>query len=150
MKIVLASDHAGFQLKNHLVEILRAGGHEVLDRGTNSADSCDYPVFAHAAAADLAAGNAERAILVCSTGIGISIAANRHAGVRAAVCNNEDAAEFCRRHNDANALCLGAKYVTPAMAEKYVRLFLETSFEGGRHARRVGSIELKNICFASA
>ena len=140
MRISLAADHAGFELKNVLVAHLREAGHEVTDLGTNSKESVDYPDFGKALAEHVAAGQSERGVLVCSSGIGISIAANRIHKARAAVVMNEDMAEFCRRHNDANILCLGQKYVTPEMAKKYLGIFLATDFEGGRHARRVGKM----------
>ncbi|MDR1817584.1 MAG: ribose 5-phosphate isomerase B [Puniceicoccales bacterium] len=144
MTVSIGSDHAGFALKEHLAAVLRGrDGTVVLDRGTHSDASCDYPDFAKAVAADVAAGAARFGVLVCSTGIGICIAANKVAGVRAALCANEDAAEMCRRHNDANILCLGARHTTPPLAEKYLRVFLDTGFEGGRHARRVAKIEAR-------
>jgi ribose 5-phosphate isomerase B len=141
MKLTIASDHAGFRLKTHIAGFLRAQGHVVLDRGAGSENSCDYPDFARAAAADVASGAARFGVLVCSSGIGVSIAANKVRGIRAAVCLNEDTAEFSRRHNDANMICFGQKYVTPAMAEKFLRIFLATDFEGGRHQGRIAKIE---------
>lgn len=140
MRLALASDHAGFDLKNHLVAHLREQGHEVSDLGCHSRESVDYPDFGKAVADAVVGGAAEFGILVCSSGIGISIAANKVAGARCALVMNEDMAEFTRRHNDANILALGAKYVTPDMARKYVGIFLATAFEGGRHARRVGKL----------
>ncbi len=140
MRIAIASDHAGFELKNALVEHLRAEGHEVSDLGTHTKDSVDYPDFGNAVGEAVAAGQAERGVLVCSSGIGISIAANKVAGIRAALVMNEDMAEFTRRHNDANVIAFGQKYVTPEMAKKYVAIFLATAFEGGRHGRRVGKM----------
>ncbi len=140
MKISLGADHAGVDLKDSLVQALRAAGHEVLDRGTHGHDSVDYPDFAVAVGNDVAGGVAERGVLVCSTGIGISIAANKIHKVRAALCHNEDGAEFCRRHNDANIICFGQKYITPYMAQKMTLIFLNTPFEGGRHERRVEKI----------
>lgn len=140
MRIALAADHAGFELKNALVAHLREEGHDVSDLGTHSKESVDYPDFGKALAEAVVSGAAEAGVLVCSSGIGISIAANRIHGARAAVVMNEDMAEFCRRHNDANILCLGQKYVTPDMAKKYLKIFLSTAFEGGRHARRVGKM----------
>ncbi len=140
MKISVGADHAGVDLKDSLAQALRAAGHEVFDRGTQGHDSVDYPDFAVAVGNDVAKGTAERGMLVCSTGIGISIAANKVHGVRAALCHNEDGAEFCRRHNDANVICFGQKYITPYMAQKMTMIFLNTAFEGGRHERRVGKI----------
>ncbi|MDR2845531.1 MAG: ribose 5-phosphate isomerase B [Puniceicoccales bacterium] len=141
MKISLGSDHAGYRLKTAIAAFLRAQSHVVLDRGTDSDASVDYPDFAHAVATDVATGAARFGVLVCSSGIGISIAANKVQDIRAAVCTNEDIAEFSRRHNDANVICFGQKYVTEDMAKKYLALFLTTPFEGGRHERRVKKIE---------
>ena len=140
MKISLGSDHGGVDLKDALVQALRAGGHEVQDRGTHGHHSVDYPDFALAVSRDVVSGAAERGIVVCTTGIGVGIAANKVHGIRAAVCFNEDSAEFCRRHNDANVICFGQKYFTPYMALKLTNIFLTTAFEGGRHERRVEKI----------
>lgn len=140
MRLALASDHAGFELKNALVAHLREQGHEVADLGADSKESVDYPDFGKAAAEAVVAGRADFGVVVCSSGIGISIAANKVAGARCALVMNEDMAEFSRRHNDANVIAFGAKYVTPEMAKKYLGLFLAGAFEGGRHARRVGKL----------
>ncbi|MDR2862756.1 MAG: ribose 5-phosphate isomerase B [Puniceicoccales bacterium] len=142
MKISIGGDHAGYQLKTVLKEHLCSLGHTVTDRGADSEASVDYPDFGHAVAADVVGGVAQFGVLVCSSGVGISIAANKVRGVRAALCMNEDIAEFSRRHNDANIACFGQKYTTADMAKKYLSIFLSTAFEGGRHARRVGKIEL--------
>jgi ribose 5-phosphate isomerase B len=141
MRLAAASDHAGFPLKNHLVAWLRARGHEVADLGTHSAESTDYPGFAHELARRVAAGEFERGLLVCGTGIGMSIAANRHAGVRAARCLSEYDARMARAHNDANVLALGERVTGAGLAEAILETFLATAFEGGRHARRVDRIE---------
>jgi ribose 5-phosphate isomerase B len=140
MKISLGADHAGVDLKDSLAQALLADGHEIIDRGTHGHDSVDYPDFAVAVAQDVAGGAAERGVLVCSTGIGISIAANKIHQVRAALCHNEDGAEFSRRHNNANVICFGQKYTTPYMAQKMTLIFLNTAFDGGRHERRVNKI----------
>jgi ribose 5-phosphate isomerase B len=140
MKISIGSDHGGVDLKDALVLGLREAGHDVTDHGTHGHDSVDYPDFALAVAHDVAAGTVERGIVVCTTGIGVSIAANKVHGVRAAVCHNEDAAEFCRRHNNANVIAFGQKYDTIYMALKMTTIFLATAFEGGRHERRVAKI----------
>ncbi len=140
MKISVGADHAGYLLKNRLADILRRRGHEVVDRGTLTADSCDYPDFAAAVARDVVSGEAERGILVCSTGIGMSIAANKVPGIRAAVASNQDQVRLTRSHNDANILTLGARYTDEATAASLVDTFLETGFDGGRHARRVEKI----------
>jgi ribose 5-phosphate isomerase B len=141
MRLAAASDHAGFPLKNHLVAWLRARGHEVADLGTHSAESTDYPEFAHELARRVASGEFERGLLVCGTGIGMSIAANRHAGVRAARCLSEYDARMARAHNDANVLALGERVTGAGLAEAILETFLATAFEGGRHARRVDRIE---------
>jgi len=140
MKISVGADHAGVDLKDGIAQALRAAGHEVVDRGTQGHESVDYPDFGAAVAKDVTSGIAERGVLVCSTGIGISIAANKINGARAALCHNEDSAEFCRRHNNANIICFGQKYITPYMAQKMTMIFLNTAFEGGRHERRVAKI----------
>ncbi len=142
-----ASDHAGLELKNHLVEVLRAAGHEVEDHGTHDGASVDYPDFAHVIAGVVAGdeGTEDGAIglLVCGTGLGMSIAANRHAGVRAALCHDVFSARMTRAHNDANILCMGARVVGIGVAEEVATAFFGGAFEGGRHARRVGKIEPK-------
>ncbi len=140
MKISLGADHAGVDLKDSLAQALRNAGHEIVDRGTHGHESVDYPDFAIAVAKDVAKGFSERGVLVCSTGIGISISANKVRKIRAALVHNEDAAEFCRRHNNANIICFGQKYTTPYMAQKLALIFLNTPFEGGRHERRVEKI----------
>lgn len=141
MKIALGADHAGFSLKEFLRRELEAAGHEVADFGAHSADSVDYPDYAHQVASAVAEGRCDRGILVCFTGVGMSISANRHKGVRAALAYNSDVVELTRRHNDANVLALGAKYANPAQAREWVKIFLETPFEGGRHEKRVKKIE---------
>jgi ribose 5-phosphate isomerase B len=140
MKISVGADHAGVDLKDSIAQALRNAGHEVVDRGTHGHESVDYPDIGVAVAQDVANGVSERGVLVCSTGIGISISANKVHKVRAALVYNEDAAEFCRRHNDANIICFGQKYITPYLAQKLTTIFLSTAFEGGRHERRVEKI----------
>ncbi len=140
MKIVVAADHAGFELKNILRDALKKRGHAVEDLGTNSKDSVDYPDFAHALARVIVAGGAERGVLVCGSGIGMSMAANRHAGVRAAVCRDLSDTKLGRLHNDANVLCIGARLTAAPLADEMVELFLATAFEGGRHQRRIEKI----------
>ena len=140
MKISIGSDHGGFALKEKVREHLESLGHEVLDCGCFSTESCDYPDFGQAAAAAVAAGTCERGIVICTTGIGISIAANKVKGIRCALCSDPLSAEMTRRHNDANMLAMGAGMVGPNLAERIVEVFLHTDFEGGRHARRVGLI----------
>lgn len=140
MNISLGSDHGGFALKETIKAHLETLGHTVKDCGTDSLDSCDYPVFGKAAAEAVADGSCERAIVVCTTGIGISITANKVKGVRCALCATEAQAEMTRRHNNANALALGAAVTGEMVALRIVDLFLATEFEGGRHGRRVDLI----------
>ena len=139
--IAIAADHAGFDLKSKLVEDLQASGYDVQDLGTNDATtSVDYPDFGRAVAEAVTSGKAERGVVVCGTGIGISIAANRHAGVRAALCHDETSARLCREHNDANVLALGARLIGEVVAKDCVRTFLNTEYAGERHARRVAKL----------
>ncbi len=140
MRIAIAADHAGFVLKENLRQKLAREGHEVVDFGTNSTESCDYPDFAQPVAREVARGGADRGILVCATGIGMAIAANKVAGVRAAPAENPEEVRLTREHNDANVLTLGAKFLDPARAAELVDLFLGTEFQGGRHARRLAKI----------
>ena len=142
MKIAIGSDHAAFAEKAAVREHLAAAGHEVRDLGTDSDASCDYPDFAYRVARQVADGEAERGILICGTGIGMSMTANKVDGIRAAVCESEQTVEMTRRHNDANVLCLGARVLPPEKLTALVDLFLATAYEGGRHARRVGKIAL--------
>ena len=140
MKISIASDHGGYALKQELIAYLQEKGHDVTDFGCHDTSSCDYPDFGEAAARAVASGACERGIVVCTTGIGISISANKVKGIRCALCSEPYSAEMTRRHNDANMLALGAGIVGPNLAERIVETFLTTGFEGGRHARRVGLI----------
>ena len=142
MKIAIGSDHAGFVLKEQLRDKLRAEGHEVTDLGTTSTESTDYPDFAAAVGHAVRDGAVEKGVLVCSSGVGMSIAANKIKGIRAALGTNPDEVSFVRRHNDANVLAIGANYTAPALAEELVEVFLSTGFEGGRHARRVEKIRI--------
>ncbi len=138
--IAIASDHAGYELKQTLVQHLRDEGFEVQDLGAHGTDSVDYPDFADAMADALSAGPAQRGILVCGTGIGISIAANRHRHIRAALCGNTTEARLCRQHNNANVIALGSRTLGQEVAADCVRIFLATAFEGGRHERRVSKM----------
>jgi len=140
MKIAIGADHAGFELKNQLGAALRNSGHEVCDFGTNSAESTDYPDYARQVAKAVAAGTAERGVLVCGSGVGMSIAANKVRGVRAALGVNIEEVRLARAHNNANVLTLGARFIEPALADDLVKAFLETPFEGGRHERRVSKL----------
>ena len=140
MKISVACDHGGFNLKNTVVEYLKENGYEYVDYGTNSTDSCDYPDFALLAAEAVSSGECDRGILICSTGVGVSIVANKVKGVRCAHCNDVNCAELTRLHNDANVIAMGGKFVSAGDALKIVNAFLTTDFEGGRHQRRVDKI----------
>ena len=139
--IVLASDHAGYELKTQLKEELVSMGYDVLDLGTDSTDSVDYPDYGHAVAKAIETGRAARGILVCGSGIGISMAANRHAGVRAAACHDETSARLAREHNDANVLALGARLIGVEVAKACLKVFLTTEFASGRHAGRVAKLD---------
>ncbi|MBS5736583.1 MAG: ribose 5-phosphate isomerase B [Clostridiales bacterium] len=135
--IAVGADHAGVFLKNDIVKLLEKEGYEVKDFGTYSDESCDYPIYAKAVADAVASGLCEKGILVCGTGIGMSMAANKVKGIRAAVCSEAKSAEMTRRHNDANILCLGARMIDEKTAEELVKIFLSTEFEGGKHLRRI-------------
>ena len=142
MRVSIGSDHGGYDLKEKIKEWLMANAYEVDDKGTYSKDSCDYPVFAKAVAKDVAEGKSERGIVVCTTGIGVSITANKVKGIRCALCHNEHTATMTRLHNDSNVLAIGAMEVDEAMALKMTEIFLTTEFSGEeRHARRVRMME---------
>ena len=136
-KIVIGCDHGGFELKNEIIAHLEKRGIEVTDVGTYSTASCNYPDYARAVCRKIQSGEFERGILVCGTGIGISIAANKHNGIRAACCSDTFSARMTRMHNDANVLCMGGRVVGPGLACDMVDLFVDTEFEGGRHQARV-------------
>jgi ribose 5-phosphate isomerase B len=140
MKIVVGNDHRGVSVKARILGLLHDLGHEVLDLGANSQASVDYPDFAIPVAEAISGGKAERGILICGTGHGMCIAANKVAGIRAANCRDVIDAELCRRHNDANVMCLSADLMGEEQVEKMVRTWLTTEFEGGRHARRTDKI----------
>ena len=141
MKIAVGSDHGGIHLKNHIREYLTAKGIEVLDCGTYTEESTDYPDYAAKVCQAINTGEAERGILVCGTGIGIGIAANKISGIRAALCHDTFSAHACREHNDANILTMGERVIGPGLANDIVAIFMKTEFEGGRHARRVEKIK---------
>ncbi|MDT8322759.1 MAG: ribose 5-phosphate isomerase B [Bacteroidota bacterium] len=141
--IALASDHGGYQYKERSKALLDELGLAWKDYGTHSADSVDYPDFAHAAVRGILDGSCDRGIFICGTGIGISLAANRHRGIRAAACQIPEAARMSRLHNDANVLALGERLVDWDTAATIIRLWLETPFEGGRHERRIHKIEIE-------
>lgn len=135
--IAIASDHGGFMLKEHIKAYLQSQGKQISDFGCDTPKSCDYPTFAQAAAKAVASGECKTGIVICTTGIGISISANKVKGIRCALCTDPLMAEMTRRHNDANMLALGAGITGQNLAERIVEVFLNTEFEGGRHARRV-------------
>ena len=142
MKIAIGSDHAAFEIKAELVPYLIALGHEVQDLGTYSTESCDYPDYAAQVSLAVQTQQTERGILICGTGIGMSIAANRFSGVRAALCYTEELATLSRQHNDANVLCLGSRTQTLESMRQIVKVWLTTAWEGKRHAKRLEKIEL--------
>jgi len=139
--ILMACDHAAVELKNHLAERLRAAGHDVEDLGVHDTSSVDYPDLAHRLALRISADGSYRGILICGTGLGMSMTANRHPGVRATVCHDAYTAEMARRHNDANVLCLGARVLGLGVAEQVTDVFFSTPFDAGRHQRRVAKID---------
>ena len=140
MKIALGSDHGGYALKCDIIQLLEKLGHEYKDFGCYSTESCDYPDFGEAAARAVASGEYDYGIVICTTGIGISIAANKVKGIRCALCSDPLSAEMTRRHNDANMLAMGAGMIGKNMAQRITEVFLATGFEGGRHQRRVERI----------
>ena len=140
MKIAVGSDHRGYEVKRRIATVLQQLGHEVLDIGPNSRDSVDYPDFGIPVALAVSEGRVQRGVLICGTGIGMCIAANKVRHVRAAPCHDSITAEMSRRHNDANVLCLSADLLGEDLLDRMVRIWLETAFESGRHARRVEKI----------
>ena len=140
MKIAIGSDHRGFEVKRRILTVLQQMGHEVLDLGPAARESVDYPEYAFQVALAVSEGRAQRGVLICGTGIGMCIAANKVRGVRAAPCHDSITAEMSRRHNDANVLCLSADLLGEELIERMLRIWLETEFEKGRHARRVEKI----------
>ncbi|MCI0331758.1 MAG: ribose 5-phosphate isomerase B [Planctomycetes bacterium] len=147
MKVAIASDHRGFHLKEKVIALLKAKGHTVIDDGPASEASVDYPDFAALVAKKVSSGEVDRGILICGTGIGMAISANKFPGVRAAACADEVTAELSRRHNDLNVLCLSGDLLSSRVTERVVEVWLDTEFEGGRHARRIdkiGELEREN------
>jgi ribose 5-phosphate isomerase B len=147
MKVAIASDHRGFHLKEKVISLLKAKGHTVIDDGPSNEASVDYPDFAALVAKKVSCGEVERGILICGTGIGMAISANKFPGVRAAACADEVTAELSRRHNDLNILCLSGDLLSSRVTERLVEIWMDTEFEGGRHARRVdkiGELEREN------
>ncbi len=141
MKIAVGSDHRGFEAKQEVIAIISQLGHECVDVGTTNSNPIDYPDLAYLAATKVAKGEADRAILACGTGIGMSITANKIKGVRAALCHDELSAQISRHHNDANVLCLSGDLIGKVLLRKIVEVWLDTEFNGGRHLRRVRKIE---------
>ena len=141
MKIAVGSDHAAYELKEAIKEKLMNEGHEVIDVGCDSTESVDYPKYGHAVGRAVASGEAERGIAVCGSGIGISIACNKVPGIRAALCTSVEMAEMCRRHNNANVVCMGARMISQELAFDIIDTWMTTEFEGGKHLRRINEIE---------
>lgn len=141
LKLAIASDHAGFALKCCLIEMLEALGHRISDLGADDTSSVDYPLYAHRLCGEVLSGACEFGVLVCNSGIGMSIAANRHPGIRAALCLNTTMASYARRHNDANVLVLAGGFTAPFHGREILAAFLSGDFEGGRHARRLGMLD---------
>jgi len=142
LPVAIGADHAGFEYKKEVKKLLESAGMTVDDKGTYSADSVDYPDFAHPVATGVADNKAAFGILICGSGNGVCITANKHAEIRAALCWNEELASLARQHNNANVLCIPARFVSMGLAKAMVRTFMNTSFEGGRHERRVEKIAL--------
>lgn len=140
MRIAIGSDHAGFEMKAHLIELLSNDGHDVHDLGTHSEEPVDYPIYCGAVAREVASGAAERGIVLGGSGNGEQISANKVRGIRAALCNDLYTARYSRLHNDANVLSLGARIIGEALADEIVRIFFSTEFEGGRHVARLAEI----------
>ena len=141
MKLVVGSDHAAYELKEAIKAKLISEGHEVIDVGCDSTESVDYPKYGHAVGRAVASGEAERGIAVCGSGIGISIACNKVPGIRAALCTSVEMAEMCRRHNNANVVCMGARMISQELAFDIIDTWMTTEFEGGKHLRRINEIE---------
>ena len=141
MKIAIGSDHAAYELKEAIKEKMTAEGHEIIDCGCDSTESVDYPKYGHAVGRMVAAGDAERGIAVCGSGIGISIACNKGPGVRAALCTSVEMAEMCRRHNNANVVCMGARMIPQELAFDIIDTWMTTEFEGGKHERRINELD---------
>ena len=140
MRIGIASDHRGYQLKNRLIQLVESLGHHVTDFGPFSTDSVDYPDFARQVAEGITSGDFDRGVLICGTGIGMCITANKFDGIRAANCNDSVTAEYSRMHNDVNVVCLSADQLSDQLADQILQIWLKTEFEGGRHARRLEKI----------
>lgn len=146
MRLALGSDHRGLELKDKVMDYLKSHGHTTQDLGCYSTDSADYPDYASAVAGSVASGQSDFGVLICSSGIGMSITANKHKGVRAALCCGPELAIRARRHNDANVLCLGSDFISTEEALQTVSNFISTEFEGGRHQRRLDKISKLELC----
>lgn len=140
MKISIGCDHAGYEYKDNIIKYLTKQGHKVTNHGTDGPDSVDYPDFAHPVAEDVESRKAKLGVLICGSGNGVAMAANKHQKIRAALCWNTDLAKLARQHNNANVIAIPARFVTKRMATNMVKAFIDTEFEGGRHKRRVGKI----------
>lgn len=143
-KIVIAADHAGFQLKHELIDFLQDSGYTVTDLGTDSTDNVDYPDYGHPLATAVESGEFRLGISICGSGNGINMTTNKHQGIRGALCWNVEIAELARRHNDANICSLPARFMDTVLAQEIVKAFISTPFEGGRHQQRTGKIPLEN------
>ncbi len=140
MKVALGCDHAGFDYKETVIRLLKKLDHEVIDKGTHSLDSVDYPDFVHPVGDLIDQGRADRGVLICGSGNGVAMTANKHKNVRAALCWKNEIASLARQHNNANVICIPARFVSAKMARSMIKIFMETPFEGGRHERRVSKI----------
>ncbi len=141
MVIAIGCDHAGYELKEKVKAKMEAAGHKIIDVGTNSTESVDYPAYGHAVGRTVAGGEAERGIAICGSGIGISIACNKVPGIRAALCTSVEMAEMCRRHNNANVICMGARMISEELAYAMIDTWMSTEFEGGKHERRINELD---------
>lgn len=141
MKIAIGCDHAAYELKEKVKARMAAAGHEMIDVGTDSTESVDYPKYGHAVGRLVASGEVERGIAICGSGIGISIACNKVPGVRAALCTSTEMAEMCRRHNNANVICMGARMISEELAYAMIDTWMTTEFEGGKHERRINELD---------
>jgi len=140
MKIAIGGDHAGYEYKDKIIKLLKKRGVEVINHGTDGPDSVDYPDFIHPTADDVESGKADLGIIICGSGNGVAMTANKHKGIRAALCWNTELAALSRQHNNANIIAIPARFISQRMANAMVRTFLDTDFEGGRHQRRVDKI----------
>ena len=141
MIIAIGCDHAGYELKEAVKAKMEAAGHKMIDVGTDSTESVDYPKFGHAVGRTVASGEAERGVAICGSGIGISIACNKVPGIRAALCTSTEMAEMCRRHNNANVICMGARMISQELAFAMIDTWMATEFEGGKHERRINELD---------